>query len=397
MEYVEEIKTGRRGRPERVPKATSMQKTAETTYEKWMKKEGIPIVQGHGVWDLREVERGPWPRTGGLGAFVQLHGLEGFTGVYIGEIPGQGALNPERHLYEEVIYILEGLGVTEVAASPKGERNIRFEWGPGSMFAIPLNARHRLVNGGRDPVVFLAVTSAPVMMDLLHNEDFIFNNDYWFADRFNGSDDYFQTSNKRYRSASGSEVWETNFIAEVLTALTDHERHHKAVGGGTTLFQIAENALVGHIAEWPAGHYHQAHWHGGGAVLSPISSEGYVLLWPREAGTRPYQEGNGDQVVKVEWKEGGLYSPPTGWFHQHFNTGREKAKHVAFRYSENNHKYAFGIFRASVLGGVNVSIREGGNLIKYEDEDPRIRQDFEEELKKKGIECPMPPVTYRYD
>ncbi len=374
-----------------------MRKTAETTYEKWMKKEGIPIVEDYGVRDLRVLERRPWSRTGGLGAFVELKGMEGFTGSYIGEIPGGQALKPERHMYEEVIYILEGLGLTEVWASSSGNKKVRFEWGPGSMFAIPLNARHRLYNGGREPVVYLAVTSAPVMMDLLHNEDFIFNCDYWFADRFNGSDDYFKTSNNRYRSESGSEVWETNFIAEVKSSLIDHKRHHKAVGGGTTLFQIAENALVGHIAEWPTGRYHKAHWHGGGAVLFPISSEGYVLLWPREAGTRPYQQGNGDKVVKVYWQEGGMYSPPTGWFHQHFNTGREQAKHVAFRYSENNHKYAFGIFRASVLGGVNVSIRDGGNLIEYEDEDPKIRQDYEDELAKKGIKCEMPSVTYRQD
>ena len=75
-----------------------MRRTAETTYEKWMKKEGIPIIEGHGVRDLRDLERRPWARTGGSGAFVQLMGLEGYTGIYIGEIPGQGALNPERHL-----------------------------------------------------------------------------------------------------------------------------------------------------------------------------------------------------------------------------------------------------------------------------------------------------------
>ena len=80
-----------------------MRKTAETTYEKWMKKEGIPIIQDYGVRDLRELERRPWSRTGGLGTFVELKGMEGFTGTYIGEIPGGQALNPERHLYEEII------------------------------------------------------------------------------------------------------------------------------------------------------------------------------------------------------------------------------------------------------------------------------------------------------
>ena len=46
----------------------------------------------------------PWVRTGGKGAFIQLKGMEGFTGMYVGEIPAGGAPNRERHLYEELIY-----------------------------------------------------------------------------------------------------------------------------------------------------------------------------------------------------------------------------------------------------------------------------------------------------
>ena len=31
-------------------------------------------------------------RTGGNGAYIELKGMEGFTGMYVGEIPGGGAL-----------------------------------------------------------------------------------------------------------------------------------------------------------------------------------------------------------------------------------------------------------------------------------------------------------------
>ena len=51
--------------------------------------------------------RGPWKRTGGNGAYIELKGMEGFTGMYVGEIPPGGALNAENHLYEELIYILQ--------------------------------------------------------------------------------------------------------------------------------------------------------------------------------------------------------------------------------------------------------------------------------------------------
>ena len=71
----------------------------ETAYESWIKQEGIPVMEGYGVEDIKGVSRQPWPRTEGKGAFIQLKGMEGFTGMYVGEIPPRGALNPERHLY----------------------------------------------------------------------------------------------------------------------------------------------------------------------------------------------------------------------------------------------------------------------------------------------------------
>ncbi len=83
-----------------------------TTYEGWIRQEGIPIVEGYGVGDFREIPRKPWSRTGGKGAYIQLKGMEGFTGMYIGEIPPGGSLNPEKHIYDEVIYILQGRGAT---------------------------------------------------------------------------------------------------------------------------------------------------------------------------------------------------------------------------------------------------------------------------------------------
>ncbi len=46
---------------------------------------------------------------------------------------------------------------------------------------------------------------------------------------------------------------------------------------------------------------------------------------------------------------------------------------------------------------VTMSIREGGYVIDYEDEDPEIRRRFEEDLRKEGVEIAMPPVVYRQD
>jgi hypothetical protein len=63
-----------------------------------MKSQGLPIHIGHGTADLRALEVAPYARTGGKAAFLHLHGMQGITGGYIGEIPPGAALKPERHL-----------------------------------------------------------------------------------------------------------------------------------------------------------------------------------------------------------------------------------------------------------------------------------------------------------
>ncbi len=46
-------------------------------------------------------------------------------------------------------------------------KKVSFEWSEGGTFAVPLNSTHRLYNGANEPVLFLGVTSAPPLMDLL--------------------------------------------------------------------------------------------------------------------------------------------------------------------------------------------------------------------------------------
>jgi len=64
----------------------------DTSYEIWMRQESIPVIGGYGVEDVRQLALKSWPRTGGKGAFIDLKGMEGFTGMYVGEIPAGEAL-----------------------------------------------------------------------------------------------------------------------------------------------------------------------------------------------------------------------------------------------------------------------------------------------------------------
>ena len=366
------------------------------SYQQFMEKEGVPIHEAiGGIEDVAELDLKPWARMGGAGAFVKMVGTnQGEVGIYVVEVPGGGALEPEKHLYDEELFIIKGRGLTEVWQD--GGSKVSFEWGEGSVFAPPLNTWHRLVNGSRDPALVLGITTAPRMMNLLHDNDFVFDCDYAFADRFGGQPDYFTAGEDRitFGAHAHQSIWETNFIPDSqATFLDDFEQ--KVAGGQLTGYRMGKYFPNGHISEWAVGGYHKAHYHGPGAVLLGLKGEGYVLLWPYDLGLRPYQDGHGDQVLTIKWGPRSIYTPPDGWYHQHFNTGNEPARHIAVYGRDDRPE----IVRARDFGkgadiAVVVSSKEGGTMIDYEDEDPEVRRHFEEVLGKKGLKSAMPPVNY---
>ena len=86
----------------------------KTPYDLFMESEGIPIYRDIGVSKVQNLPLLPWPRMGGRGSYIQLYGTEGKWGCYVVEVPGAGALNPEKHIYEEIYLVVEGRGSTEV-------------------------------------------------------------------------------------------------------------------------------------------------------------------------------------------------------------------------------------------------------------------------------------------
>jgi quercetin dioxygenase-like cupin family protein len=373
----------------------------KTGYELWLEREGIPVVEGYGIDNVTELRLVPWPRTGGKGTYVRLAGMEGVTGMYVAEIPPGGALTPEKHLFEEVIYVLQGRGATEVWLDGDEKNKALFEWSSGSLFSPPVNTWHRLVNGSREPVVFMALTNAPLVMDIYYDADFVFNCNYNFLDRYDGKEDFFGQGTNRIVFKDGRVGWMTNFIADVKTAILD-QNDVKVSNAQHTGFEIGGNTLVGHISDWPAGGYHKAHYHGGGATLTILRGKGYVLMWPKEAGIQPYQAGREADVVTVNWQPGAVYSPPSGWFHQHFNTGSDAVRQLAIRLPSRLHPIGFDLAASRQhtvkdrnLTGVLLSVKEGGSLIEYADEDPEIRKRFEAALRAQGLKFDMPGAAPR--
>ena len=262
-------------------------------YKEWLKREGIPVIEDYYIKDVRTERLEPWKRKGGLGVYLNLIGTEDTNDSYICEIPPGKSLNPQRHLFEETIYVVSGNGSTSVWSDGGAKKT--FEWQAGSLFAIPLNTWHQHFNGSGDrPVRYFAVTDAPLVMNLFHNEDFIFNNNFAFRDRFDASEDYFSGKGKAFATSSdffsskekafAARIWETNFISD-LRKMELLERNERGAGGRIRLFEIADNTMCAHLSEFPVGTYkkrsepgtffHGKHEHRFGRMHHP---EGIALL-----------------------------------------------------------------------------------------------------------------------
>jgi oxalate decarboxylase/phosphoglucose isomerase-like protein (cupin superfamily) len=261
------------------------------------------------------------------------------------------------------------------------------------VFSLPVNTWHRMHNLGREPVRFLALNTAPLVMQGFGSPDFVLNCPYAFRDLYSGDDEkYFVESDVRYRQGREgrhSNVWETNYIRDAWGAHL--EDSNKAYGRQSMGFRMANKTFSGHVDQWPVGRYHQAHWHAPGRLLHPLRSEGFVMLWPNELGTRPFESGHGDEVVVENWKAGGLYSPPGGWFHAHFNSGPEPARLLAFYGATGFEPLAP---EREGFARTQESVRDGGRLIDYADEDPEVRRLFRARVEANGVPFDMPDSLF---
>lgn len=336
----------------------------------------MPVTTGFGA-ELLGLDLRPWSRIGALGAFVHLDGRGDFIDLQVWELPPAGGTAPLRHLYEAVTYVLDGIGSTVVDA-PGGVARA-FEWRTGSLFAIPLNARYRHHNGsGTQRARLAVVTSAPIVMNLFRSEAFVFANDGTFTDRF-GPAEHFRGDGTLLPSRPGRHVWETNFVPDLRTFRLSEWRERGA-GGSNMALALADGTMHAHLSEMPVGTYKKAHRHGPDFHVFPVSGRGYSLYW---------YDGDAD-VRRFDWEPGSVFAPADRQFHQHFNVSSEPARYLAVAFG--SHRYPTVADKLATWMGMDVSVREGGRQIEYEDEDPRIRRTYESELARRGIRSGMDEV-----
>lgn len=340
-------------------------------YEEYAEQQGIPRHEGYFIQNVYNLEVDYWEQTGVNGALVNLVGHEGLNDIQVHEIPPGGSMKPQKHLHEQIVYVIEGRGAT--AVGPKGDEKT-FEWEKNALFAIPRNARYQHLNAsGDEPVRLVVETDLPTLFTLFEDETFIFDTDHAFT---NASDsEYYSTEGTMYEGTKFPVIWEANFIPDIHTFEKIQHWRERGAGGASIQFNHPDTSIWSHISQFPVGTYKKAHRHHPGANVIILEGTGYSLMWPQH---------DADDKMKIEWGPGTLFPPPALWYHQHFNTGAKPARYLAMHPSSL-------VFsgRDSVFDPVLKM-----NNIQYPDEDPEIRDRFEKALDQKGIEFRMPEQAY---
>ena len=344
-------------------------------YLDWLRNEGIPVVEDFGV-DLPAVETRPWPRYGVNGAAVHLKGRGDFVSMFVLDLAPGAASAPQRHLYEEVLYVLSGRGSTTIEAAD-GSRH-SFEWGPRSLFAIPLNTRYRHFNGsGTGRARLSSTTNLPAVLNMFHNEAFVFDNPWVFGERL-GQSKYFSGEGDFVPVRPGQHMWESNFVPD-LAAIELKAWDQRGKGSKNIMFILADGTMHAHISEMQVGAYKKAHRHGPDFHVMCVTGQGYSLLW---------YDGESD-LRQVRWKHGTVFAPPDRMFHQHFNTSAAPARYLAtafgslrYPFTEAKRRALMGTGDGDQQGAVARSVKLGGDQIEFEDQSPRIHELYLSEVSR---------------
>ena len=368
---------------------------ALTPFELWVESEGLQVITKHTVYDLATEPLEPWERTGFDAALLDLTQApadnawinnQGTT-RYIVEIPPGGTFKAERHMYEELFYVVKGRGATVVWN--EGSPTLTFESQEQSVFAISLNTWHEIYNGsGTETVRLYAATNMPTPFNLYGSPEFVFNCTNTFPDRFDPHDELYFTGKS---TRLGDRLSESNFIPSVLQMTLDDYNHR---GPGTNMYTLmAGGRFVAHVSEFPVASYKKGHGFSGTGTTTGgvsrtglqsensylfLSGEGYDLQW--RTGQKP---GPGVDFTRYDFKKNSLMTNGHGG-HQHFNTSSEPARYLVLRYGNP----FFGAPGKPKARGH----REDTGQIDYKDEDARIRALFEEECAKRGVKSEMAPV-----
>jgi oxalate decarboxylase/phosphoglucose isomerase-like protein (cupin superfamily) len=344
-------------------------------YDLWLESLEVPVHRGYAIEDSRTVEVGPWEERECNTAFVVLAGQEGVSEARITEIPPGVTTRPVKFTLDEVVYVVEGRGLTTIWAADGPKKT--FEWSKRSIFLVPGGCTYQLSNTqGHEPARLLHYNYLPTSMLLRPEPEFYFDNPWVKPENLYASEGFsaaraMESPNARAR-ALGRPMWYGNFFPDMAAWDKLDDYPERGGGGFHVTIQFASSTIPSHMSVFPPGTYKKAHYHGPGVLIVIPAGDGYSIMWPSTGGEK----------IIVPWREASVFVPPARWYHQHFNTGSIPARYLAFH--------------AAHMGGGDPLRRNFGpsSNIEYPDEDPWIRQNFEAELAKRGLTSAMPAEAY---
>jgi hypothetical protein len=266
------------------------------------------------------------------------------------------------------------------------------------MFALPLNAWHRIINATRQRVVLIVGTTAPPVFNLYRDEAFIFENPYLFTDRYSGEGNYFEANDELYINEDrGRAMQITNFIPDVVHCDLPLD-NQRSPGYRRIEPNMGAGSFYLFVGQHEQGRYTKAHNHRARAVLICLTGAGYTYTWPRDLGTTPWADGNADQVQRQDYVPGGMVAAAPGggdWFHQHFGVGADPLRLLVFCGPSGWAAQTGGAAPGEEVITGNADMEVGGRSIPYRSEDPHIRSEYVAALNAVGVESRMYDDLYR--
>ncbi len=347
-------------------------------YERFMAQESVPVFRGVAIESLLALPVAPWARLGGHGAFVQLHGTEGRLGCQVVEIAGGTMLAPERHLYEEVMLVLEGRGSTELWQDDLSERHV-FEWQRGAMFAVPRNAQHRLINATARPARLVLFNTAPGLIDLLGEARAVFASGFPFTDRLDAAE-LQPWDEVEPDPIDGLACTRTAHLPDAIGC--DLPLDNRASPGSRRLgLEMTGGVLRLSLQQIRQGRYGRALWGQEGVALT-VGGWGETLLW---RSGNPIE--NGQHLAAAPF---GLVSlaPEGPGFSQHFNRAAVPLRQLVVTLAQP------GIPGMAMRDEASLPVSEGGAMVPFAVEEPEIRAWHANALARLAVDNRMHAAFY---
>jgi hypothetical protein len=231
---------------------------------------------------------------------------------------------------------------------------------------------------------------------MINSVDAVFNNPFVFRDRFSGADDFFKPKDDiEPDPVRGLAMRRTNFIPDIVNCELPLD-NRRSPGWRRVEPFMTNNCFYFWIGQHEQGRYSKGHAHTSAAVLICVKGKGYTYTWPERLGVTPWKDGRAGEVKRVDYEPVGMVSAAPGgarWYHQHFSGSKDPLRLTAW-FGPHNPGREPGPPGEKHIDYTGMDIPEGGTSIPYWMEDPFIRAEYEETLKKNGLPSRMDPGWY---